>query len=168
VNAVVSTMTAEFWNGTAWTAFTGFADGTSAGGATFAQSGDISWTVPTTWVATNLDLTMVQGLQNPGVPTVLQPVGLAPSQRRQWQENAAFPVFWSRLTVSAALTANTAMNSFFALNRSTLYAQMLESSLEAFRVQKSLGGVSAIEALTDAGTANLIVNAYMDSPLGQF
>lgn len=36
----------KYWNG-AWTAVSGFADGTAVGGATLAQSGSMSWTKPT-------------------------------------------------------------------------------------------------------------------------
>lgn len=32
-----------------WAALSGFSDGTASGGATFAQNGTISWTVPTDW-----------------------------------------------------------------------------------------------------------------------
>lgn len=160
VNAVASVMLGEFWNGTAWATLS-VTDGTAAAGATFGQSGDVTWTVPTTWVADNLPNTLTQGLKQFTPP-------LPPSQYRAYSEAAPFKLFWARFTVSAALTAATAANSMFSYNRSTAYAEMLENSLEAFRVQKSLGGVACAELLTDAGTANAVVNVYTDSPTAQF
>jgi hypothetical protein len=160
VNAVVSTQLGEFWNGSAWASLA-ITDGTASGGATFAQSGDITWTVPTTWVADNLPNTLVQGFRQFTPP-------LPPSQWRAYNGVAQFKLFWARFTVSAALTAATAANTMFAYNRSTAYAEMLENSLEAFRVQKSIGGIACAELLTDAGTANGIVNVYTDSPTAQF
>lgn len=156
VNAVVSTLTVEFWNGSAWTAVAGKSDGTAAGGATLAQNGNITFTVPTTWSADYF------------ANVVQTPFAAQPAQR-----GAAFPHsvrknYWLRLTVSAALTASTTIAQAFALNRSTAYAEMLENSLMQFRVQKVPGGIAALELLTDAGSGNAIVNCYTDNPLGVF
>jgi hypothetical protein len=46
VNTTASVLTANYWNGTDWTALT-IIDGTSANGKTMAQSGLISWVWPT-------------------------------------------------------------------------------------------------------------------------
>ncbi len=43
INTTASTLSAKYWNGTAWTALT-IADGTSANSKTLAQSGLITWT----------------------------------------------------------------------------------------------------------------------------
>ncbi|MDP2662624.1 MAG: hypothetical protein Q8R28_18050 [Dehalococcoidia bacterium] len=45
VNANASTMTVNYWNGTAW-ADTSATDGTASGGATLAQDGEVLWTLP--------------------------------------------------------------------------------------------------------------------------
>ncbi len=42
-------LTVEFYNGSIWTAVSGKTDGTAAGGHTFAQDGDITFTIPPTW-----------------------------------------------------------------------------------------------------------------------
>lgn len=42
-------LTVEFFNGTAFAAATGVTDGTASGGNTFAQNGDITFTLPSTW-----------------------------------------------------------------------------------------------------------------------
>jgi hypothetical protein len=161
VNAVVSTLTNQFWNGTAWTAVSGGSDGTASGGATLAQNGDITFTVPTTWAAAPL---------TDGIP-IFPPVGVQNNSinRRLWTEYAGLPLFWLRLTVSATLTAGTVIATAFSMNRDTThYAEFLENSLLAFRTEKTIGGIGAIEALTDAGTASLIVNCYADNPTDQF
>jgi hypothetical protein len=54
------------------------------------------------------------------------------------------------------------------MNRSTAYAEYLENSLFASRVQSVPGGIAAVELLTDAGTASAIINCYTDSPTGVF
>lgn len=50
VNTGGGTITAEYWNGTAWTALT-IVDGTNA----FTQDGTISWTVPTNWTTNTVN-----------------------------------------------------------------------------------------------------------------
>lgn len=49
INEVVSTLSGEYWNGTAWTAFT-IVDGTaSSSGATLSGKGKVTWDIPTDW-----------------------------------------------------------------------------------------------------------------------
>jgi len=48
VNAVVSTLTAEYYNGNNWAALT-ITDGTKSGSTTMAQDGVISFTIPSDW-----------------------------------------------------------------------------------------------------------------------
>jgi len=45
-NNATSTASLAYWNGTAWTTPSGFTDGTASGGATFAQTGLMSWQPP--------------------------------------------------------------------------------------------------------------------------
>jgi len=45
-NGTTSTLSAYYWNGS-WTQVTGLNDGTDSGGATLAQSGAVTWTLPT-------------------------------------------------------------------------------------------------------------------------
>ncbi len=49
-NGSAAVAAAKFFNGTEFTAVAGFADGTAVAGATFAQSGAMTWTLPTTHV----------------------------------------------------------------------------------------------------------------------
>lgn len=45
-NATASVLSGYYWNG-AWTQVTGLSDGTDSGGATMAQTGAVTWTLPT-------------------------------------------------------------------------------------------------------------------------
>lgn len=157
VNAVASVLTIEYWNGTAWTAVVGGSDGTASGGATFAQNGNITFTVPTDWAKIQLTQTASVPPGNPpNTPVTVN--NLLPYNNKQ--------NYWLRLSVSAALSAAVTVNSMFSLNRSTAYAQMIENSLVQFRTTDRPGGTACVEMLTDAGTANAIVNVYTDNPLG--
>jgi len=49
VNATASVLSGQYFNGHEWQAIAGLSDGTAAAGATFAQDGSITWTMPTNW-----------------------------------------------------------------------------------------------------------------------
>ncbi len=49
LNANAATLTAKYWNGKAWTAFGTVQDGTLVSNATLAQSGRITWVLPSDW-----------------------------------------------------------------------------------------------------------------------
>lgn len=54
-NALASTATVTYWNGSAWTNITA-TDGTQSGGdTTLAVDGNITWTVPTDWTARSVN-----------------------------------------------------------------------------------------------------------------
>lgn len=48
VNAIASVMTVKYWGANQWTALT-MTDGTAASGKTCAQSGRVTWAMPTNW-----------------------------------------------------------------------------------------------------------------------
>lgn len=155
VNANTAVLLAEYWNGSAWVTLSA-TDGTTTGGKTFAQDGNITWTVPTAWATVKLSQTRIPTPTNP--PTEID-VMLPYNNKAQ---------YWTRLSVSAALSATVVASTMYSLNRSTAYAQMAENSYLQFRTTNRPGGTACIEALTDAGTASLIVNAYTDNPMGSF
>jgi hypothetical protein len=172
-NAVVSTLTGFFWNGTAWASLAGFTDNTAVGGATFAQSGTITWTVPTTAAKAMFPLTWPQfgvsisgwaslpgymGSQNPVAPIMFGT--LTPYSEK--------PRYWYQLQVSAALTSPTSGSLMLPFNRSTTYSDHIGADLVQKSVFKGPDGDSCIEATVDAGTANLIVNGYNESVSGAF
>jgi hypothetical protein len=51
VNGNAATMSAQYWNGAAWTALADWVDGTNVGGKTLATSGNMTWTAPGDWTA---------------------------------------------------------------------------------------------------------------------
>lgn len=170
VNAVVSSLTVQYWNG-AWTAVSGLTDGTASGGATFAQAGNITWTVPSDWTAVyantlkGLPFSQVKGAQAFNINAV---GGVTDPTATQ---SMSVPLYWTRLTVSAALTASTAANTMFALNRSTAYAELVAGALVQARIPvkgAEILGPSCVEAQMNAGTGNLIVNCYTDDPKAIF
>lgn len=158
VNGNTAVLLAEYWNGTGWVSLSA-TDGTTSGGKTFAVDGNITWTVPSAWTKEQLSQTRQPAPQNP--PNNPTQIGTLLPYNNQKQ-------YWVRLSVSAALSATVVASSMFSLNRSTAYAQLTESSYLQFRTTMRPGGTACVEALTDAGTASLIVNAYTDNPLGVF
>jgi hypothetical protein len=54
VNGTASVMSVDYWKSDKTWATTTATDGTTSGGKTFAQSGLVYWTVPSTWVRTKL------------------------------------------------------------------------------------------------------------------
>lgn len=135
-NGTASVLTGTYWNGSAL-ANISLTDGTINTGATFGQDGAITWTVPTDWA-----------------PTTLVVAGSA--AKTVAYSSAA--LYWVKLVVSAALDSSTTLNSMHALARSTAYFEITTGVPLERRVIRGPGGVGCVEALTDAGTANLIVN----------
>jgi hypothetical protein len=135
-NGTASVLTGTYWNGSALTDIS-LTDGTTSAGATFAVDGAITWTVPTDWVAAPLAL-----------------IGSAASS----VPFSGNPLYWVRLVVSAALDSSTTLNSLLARVRSTAYAELVTGRVVEMAVRRGVGGIVGVEATTDAGTANLIVN----------
>lgn len=152
VNAIASVLTAEYWNGSAWITLSA-TDGTTSGGATFAQTGLITWTMPAQalWVTDFL----------------LNSRPNAPADQAHQMPHATNKRYWVRLTVSAALSATVSATNLFAMPRSTAYAEMVQDSQLQFRTEKQEEGLAGVEMLTNAGTANAIVNCYT-GPKGAF
>lgn len=155
-NATASVMTAEYWNGTAWTALT-ITDGTTSGGATFAVAGNITFTVPTDWTPARLvDIASHQAAAAPidnnafeGSQDVTSVISMM-----------KFTFLWIRLKVSVAIDAGTTVPSMVAMARSTAYSEMLlteEVAISDPNFNSLPTGIGAVEALVDQGTASLIV-----------
>jgi len=141
VNAVSNTLTVTYWDGVAMTT-TAATDNTDTG-ASLAQDGTVTWTVPTAWKAANLN-DILAALSMAG--------GKWPGQEYNSQ------MYWTRWVWSAALTASTSLNSLHSLNRSTAYAELISGIPFPLKIRRGIDGVGCIQAKTDAGTANLIVN----------
>lgn len=136
-NGTASVLTVKYWTGSAWTDISA-TDGTAAGGASLAQDGNVTWTMPTDWAKATL-----RAINSPSPGNVIY---------------ANTPLYWTRWQFSGGLDSSTTQNSWVALNRSTVYAELVSGQSFEERVNKGVGGFAAVEALTDAGTANLIVN----------
>jgi len=138
VNAVAATLTLQSSGPVGWESLTA-TDGTASGGATFAQSGNITWTVPTDWAPQPLDF--LEGLGDGGAAGM-----------------AGRSLYWVKVTVSAALTAGCTIQNAYSINRSTAYAELVTGQAFSEAVDCGPGGITSVSCLTDAGTANLIIN----------
>lgn len=134
-NAVASTPTAAFSaGGSTWTSLTISTDGTSSGGATFAVTGSMVWTTPTTWQNTNL-----------AVALGLLDIDNVPS----------FNAHWLRIAVSAAQTNPTSITEVWSLNRDTSRGYFRLGQEYMLSLDRRLEG--AFEAVLAAGTSTLEV-----------
>ena len=146
-NGTASTLTVEYWNGSAWVTITP-TDGSASAGATFGQDGAVTWTVPTSWATGELAKMLNIDAKRVG--------------------QAQTPIYWTRWTVSAALDSTTTVANLFAMNRSTAYPEWVAGQAWEEDMLWGPGGVGCIEALVNAGTANLIVNGGIKSSGGRF
>lgn len=112
VNAVAATIAATVWDGGQWAALTVSTDGTAAAGATLAQDGLMSWTVPTEWAAVDLAKAMS------GAPHTPQ-------------------LYWVRLASSAALTNAASIVNFVTLANRTLNAVTPEAEGQDYQLTRS-------------------------------
>ena len=115
-------------------------DATASGGATFAVDGNVTWTVPTIgtgWARRSLG----------------SKLGLASTAAIYTDK-----LYWTRLVTDAAFDSTTSVLQLRALNRSTAYAELAPGEWFDELVTVGYGGVANVEALTDAGTANLLIN----------
>lgn len=143
-NAISSTLTVTYWDGTTMTS-TSATDNTASSGATLATDATVTWTVPTAWQSAPLR-TILGQIADPVASGVHIPF-----------DN--LNLYWTRWVVSAALTDPTTLNSLVAINRSTAYYELTSARvLETHVKHGAPGGIGCIQAKTDAGTANLIVN----------
>lgn len=147
-NGNASVLAVDYWNGSAW-ADVSATDGTASGGATFAQDGNVTWTVPAAWAKGRLR-------------TIASASADAPACYDE--------LYWTRFKVSAALDSTTDLNSLLAMNRSTAYAEFLASYTVEQEFPKGPGGYGCVEHKTDASgaTANLVVNVATASMASRF
>lgn len=138
-NSNASVLTVNYWADGSWED-TSASDGTDSGGVSMAVDGEVTWSVASGgWTTTTLlasgDTTAHFGL-------------------------ATQDLFWTRWQWSAALDASTTADSMIAIPRSTVYSEIPAGLMfsEAVTVGPTKEGISAIQAKTDAGTANLIVD----------
>ncbi len=140
------TLRADAWTGSlGWFNLTSsISDGTS-GSTALDQDGNVTWTIPAAWVTATLD-GILSSLSNAYV--------LPDALRREFTT----PLFWIRWTYNGALDSTTTCEEMIALHRSAAYGSLVEGQPLSTKANHSFGGIGGIEALTDTGTANLLVN----------
>jgi hypothetical protein len=134
-NGTASVLTVKYWDGDSWADITA-TDGTDSAGASMGQDGAVTWTVPTDWAPT--------GLVKSGDFTVSLP-------------GTGNKYYWTRWQFSAALDSSTTLDHLICLPQSTSYLELVANQQFETAIQWGPDGFSSIEALTDAGTANLVV-----------
>lgn len=144
VNANASVLTVKYWNGAAWTDISD-TDNTTSGGKTMAQDGTVTWTVPAAWVPNTLA----------GIRTILTTDLLKTVQHALLHNH---DLYWTRWEVSAALDSSTTLDHMIAMPRSTAYGELLPGQPFEETINMAPGGFGGVVSLTDAGTANLVIN----------
>ena len=75
-------------------------------------------------------------------------------------------MFWTRWTVDVALDSSVTLDHMLSINRSAAYIELPTGLPWEQGVTVGPGGVSNIVALTDAGTALLLVNCAANKGFG--
>ena len=132
-NGTANNLTVKYWDGGAWVDISD-TDATDTGAA-LAVDGTVTWTVPAAWEKASLSVT------GDTLPTA---------------QSQSSPQYWTRWEWSAAMDSYTDIAQMFALNRSTAYAELLEG--QTMEIGLTNRRVGCIQGITNAGTANLVVN----------
>jgi hypothetical protein len=128
-------LTVNYWAGGAWIDLS-VTDGTDDTGDSMKQDGSVTWSVPATWAGASLSV-----------------IGdTLPSDAPELHED----LYWTRWEWTAALDASIDIRTMLAINRSTAYAEYIEG--QTVEVKMSDRELATVQALTNAGTANLVVN----------
>lgn len=135
------TLTVSYWNGIEWVD-TANTDGWSA--TAFDQDGLTYWTVPDAW-------------RKESIENIYEH---CPEFEYTYER-----LYWTRWEVDKAIDSSVTMNSMVAANRLATYGELVEGQTLSANVYKGVGGIGCIEALTNAGTANLIVNCFSSGTL---
>ncbi len=134
-NDDAAVLTVKFRASGAWIS-TSASDGTDDTGDSMKQDGSVTWTASANWVSTSLA----------AISETL------PSAAPHLHDN----LYWTRWEWSAALDASIDIRTMLAINRSTAYAEYIEGQTVEFKMSDR--ELATVQALTDAGTANLVVN----------
>jgi hypothetical protein len=146
VNGTATTvLTVSYWNGSAWTD-TSDTDGTinNGGGISLAVDGSVTWTVPAAWVSASLGKIFTTGSS---------PI----AAEFKWRDTA---MYWTRWEWDDDMDSAVTLDHMLGINESIAYAEVSTGVATEGRVNHGFGsnGVGGVEALTDSGTANLLVN----------
>lgn len=156
------TLLVEYWNGGGW-ATVSATDGTASGGTTFAQDGNVTWTVPTQWKMGALKDMVKASALNTGPQLDLGAYLGLPAV--PWLTDR---LFWTRWSVDVAIDSSVTFDHMLAINRTTVYDELPSGTAHEEAVTFGPGGISCIQAKTDAGTANLVVKVAARGSEGRF
>lgn len=135
-NDDAAALTVKYPLGGVWTDISD-TDGTDVGpGDSFKQDGDVVWTVPTGWQ--KLSLKAMGDTLPSNFP------------------NLHRPMYWTRWEWAAALDGSCDVAGMQAINRSTAYSECIVG--QPANLKMSDRELASVQAITSAGTANLIVN----------
>ena len=135
-NDTASVLTVKYISAlTVWTDISD-TDGTDDSGDTMKQDGNVTWTIPDPWVKTSLK---------------------AQGETTRFDGPFSDSLYWTRWEFSVQLDSTVDLVQMRPLNRSTAYAELL-SGQERELSLSSNAQYACVEALTNAGTAKLIVN----------
>lgn len=136
-------LTVRYWSGL-WTDLSD-SDGT-ASSVSLDQDGSVTWTVPSAlpWRAASLARISVE-------------LGNGIADKFAWRDET---MYWTRWEWSHAMDASVTLNAMLAINESTAYAEIPTGITRQARVHMGFGqdGIAGYEMLTNAGTANCLVN----------
>jgi hypothetical protein len=137
VNGTASALTVYYYNGTTW-ADASATDGSDSGGTSMAQDGLVYWTINTAWVTCRL-IDVYTSITKSSVTTK--------------------QMYWTKWAFAAGLDSDTLIDGMYAANRDTShYGELLEGQPFELAFHKGEGYLGCVEALTNAGTGNLVVN----------
>jgi hypothetical protein len=134
VQTAARVLTINYWDGGAWVDLEN-SEGTKVGSDCLQQNGDETWTVPTAWTRSSL-----------------KAIGATTRGDGPFAAN----LYWTQWTVNGALTDPFDLRDIVGLNQSSVYSELAEGV--PLEIGLRTARISAVEAKTDTGTANLIVN----------
>ena len=142
-NDTASVLTINYWNGSAWTDTTN-TDGTDVGGDTLKQDGANTWTIPSAWVKASLE--EIQNELDSGLGSTMKNVGVMKRPR-----------YWTQWVVSAALDSSVTLDSMYSIAAESDYFEIVANETFEQSIKGAQpGGFTTFDAITDAGTANLV------------
>lgn len=140
-------LTVKYWNDAGLVSLAA-TDGTSSS-VSLDQDGTVTWTVPSTgagnaWKAASLN-------------TILKTTGKN-TTGFDGQPYYDDKLYWTQWTWDKSLDSSVSLNSIVALSRRAAYGELLSGQTYSEKTHVGYLGAGGYEALTDAGTANIIVN----------
>jgi hypothetical protein len=141
-NGTGNDLTVNYWTGGSWVDISD-TDSTDTG-ASLAVDGTVLWTVPDPWPAASLKAIGTQ--IGSGFEFNL------PSDAPR----LATPMYWTRWEWTNAMDSSTDINAMYALAQTSKYAEYLTG--QTFEIMVSKREIASVQGVTNAGTANLLVN----------